>query len=222
MKKYNICRILFFLIIFFVQSCENKKKENNDNKSIDTNFVTHNFCIQGKNIQFSLPSWYTNENIEYKYQLKQYVDRDAVQLGDLVFFSTKNDDCFFVIRAEEESFREDLDKLTKEQLIDSFLVYVKLDYALRPFFTVFTEKRWDKNNNPYYFVMASSRYYSPRDFSKDDVATKLEETDLIQSEFSYIKYFGTKRFNLGLVCIENIREFSYEEKRKILESIKIE
>lgn len=209
-------KIYILLIAILLYSC-NKETQQVKKKKLDY-FVEHSCSVEGKKIKFSLPKWYTNKNIENKRKLSQYVDCDDIRFSEFVFFSTKNDNSFFSMFIVDDSLG--YYNIPEDLLVDSFASYYLEHYSIRSPGTVFKEKGFYKDNRPYYILMASSRH--PYKMDCDDNESFLYKSDSIESEFIHVTYFGMKRYVLLLSSIENIKEFSYEEKRQVLESISIE
>ena len=209
-------KIYILLIAILLYSC-NKETQQVKKKKLDY-FVEHSCSVEGKKIKFSLPKWYTNKNIEDKRKLSQYVDCDDIRFSEFVFFSTKNDNSYFSMFIVDDSLG--YYNIPEDLLVDSFASYYLEHYSIRSPGTVFKEKGFYKDNRPYYILMASSRH--PYKMDCDDNESFLYKSDSIESEFIHVTYFGMKRYVLLLSSIENIKEFSYEEKRQVLESISIE
>jgi hypothetical protein len=146
------------------------------------------------------------------------VDCDDIRFSEFVFFSTKNDNSYFSMFIVDDSLG--YYNIPEDLLVDSFASYYLEHYSIRSPGTVFKEKGFYKDNRPYYILMASSRH--PYKMDCDDNESFLYKSDSIESEFIHVTYFGMKRYVLLLSSIENIKEFSYEEKRQVLESISIE
>lgn len=211
-------RIYIFLIIILLYSCD-KETQQVKKKKLDY-FVEYSCSVEGKKIKFSLPQWYTDKNIEDKRKLPQYMFRDDIKFSEFVFFSTKNDNSYFSMIIVEDKLNYNKYNHSEDLLLDSFASFYVENYSIRSPGTVFKEKGFYKDNRPYYILMASSRH--PYKMDCDDNESFLYKSDSIESEFIHVTYFGMKRYVLLLSSIENIKEFSYEEKRQVLESISIE
>ncbi|MDD4545573.1 MAG: hypothetical protein PHP27_07025 [Bacteroidales bacterium] len=208
-------KIYIFLIAILLYSC-NKETQQVKKKKLDY-FVEHTYTVDGKKIKFSLPKWYTDKNIEDKRKLPQYLDHDMIRFSEFVFFSTKCDNSFFLLYIRNDSLDSYLSKYP-DNVLDSFIASSMRIYKYYPG-TVFTEKKWDKNNHPYYNQVYSCRYYDTMRYEHPII--KLSESDSIESKFTYITYFGMKGYVFIFSSIESINDFSYEEKRQVLESISI-
>lgn len=215
-KSFIINKIYICIAISLLFSCQ-REYQKKDNTKLNY-FVEHSYSVDGKKIKFSLPKWYTDKNMEHKRHLPQYVDHDMVRFSEFVFFSTKNDNSFFSLYIRNDSLDSYLGKYP-DNVLDSFTASSMRIYKYYPG-TVFTEKKWDNNNHPYYNQVYSCRYYDTMRY--DHPINKLSESDSIESKFTYITYFGMKGYVFIFSSIESIKEFSYEEKRKVLESISIE
>ncbi len=211
-------KIYILLIAILLYSC-NKETQQVKKKKLDY-FVEHTYMVDGKKIKFSLPKWYTDKNIEDKRKLPQYVNRDVIRFSELVFFSQKNDNSYFAMFSVNDSMSYHKYNLTEDLLLDSLAAFYIDSYRLRSPGTMLKEKGLHKNNRPYFMLMVSSRYYSRMKY--DDPISNLYKSDSIESEFLHVTYFGLKRYVLLLSSIESINDFSYEEKRQVLESISIE
>lgn len=215
-KLFTIKKISILIFILFLFSCQREPKQK-DNRKLNF-FIEHSYSVDGKKIKFSLPKWYSDQNMEDKRKLPQYVDHDMIRFSEFVFFSTKNDNSFFSLYIRNDSLDSYLSKYPNN-VLDSFIASSMPVYKYYPG-TVFTEKKWDNNNHPYYNQVYSCRYYDTMRY--DHPIIKLSESDSIESKFTYITYFGMKGYIFIFSSIESIKEFSYEEKRQVLESISIE
>jgi len=211
-------KIYIFLIIILLYSC-NMETQQVKKKKLDY-FVEHSCSVEGKEIKFSLPKWYTDKNIEEKRKLSQYVDSDNIRFSEFVFFSTKNNNSYFSMFIVDDQLNYNKYNNSEDILLDSFASFYVDNYSIRNPGTIFKEKGFYKDNRPYYFLMASSRY--PYKMDCDDTESFLYKSDSIESEFLHVTYFGMKRYVFIFSSIESIKEFSYEEKRQVLESISIE
>ena len=209
-------KIYIFLIAILLYSC-NKETQQVKKKKLDY-FVEHTYTVDGKKIKFSLPKWYTDKNIEDKRKLPQYVDSDNIRFSEFVFFSQKNDNSYFSLLIRNDSLDSYLSRYP-DNILDTLVSYFTIASSQSSPGTVLTEKKWDKNNHPYYYFISSNRYYQRMRY--DHPIEKLIQSDSIESEFMYITYFGMKGYVFIFSSIESINDFSYEEKRQVLESISI-
>jgi hypothetical protein len=182
-------------------------------------FVEHNILCKGKEISFALPCWYTNENIAEKFYLPQYVDNYNVKNKEFVFFSTKNDNCYFTFSIVD--LWSEFKNLNDEALLDSIMTDDEQNYFyMNPFREnlFISQKKRTEDNQVYCSYIALRKN---KTFIYNEERDSLILSDDITSTSCYITRFDTKIYFFTFFCIESMQEFSYEEKRRILESIKI-
>ncbi|HOR81470.1 MAG TPA: hypothetical protein PLF32_02295 [Bacteroidales bacterium] len=193
-KKSNYLFILISISLVFYTS------QQIDEFSRENKLIEHEFNARGMRISFILPEDYKHTEICDNIVK---VDASGCDTDTLkAFCSLKNDINKFVILLEPIVYKElSIDTLIK----DFFEFYLSQDMI--PFF----EKKYDNNNHVYYLLMAA----------KIDSIPGIKE-QYIHSLFKYITIFGKTIYNCTLVTYDPIDSFSYEEKRKIIESVKIE
>lgn len=215
-KLFSISKLAILALVFLLPSCQREYKQK-DKKKLDY-FVEHSYSVNGRTIKFSLPKWYTDKNVEDKRYLPQHVRSTDIRFSEFIYFSTKNDNNYFLLYIRHDGLDSHLNKYP-DNVLDSFITSSMRAYKYNPGIT-FNEKKWDVNNHPYYNLIYLGRYYHWMDYR--DPINKLVESDSIESKFAYITYFGMTGYAFLLSSIEGIDEFSYEEKRQVLESISIE
>ena len=188
----------------------------------DECFVEHNILWKGKEISFSLPCYYTNENIADKFDLPQYAET-RFRYSEFVFFSTLNDNCFFVFSIVNDSidFAGNPNIIQGEELLDTIIAQmIENHFFYDPFAEqdVISKKKRTEDDRAYYFLITLRRHTFWYDGKNDKLIFLPDE---ITSSFSYITHFGTNRYVFRLTCKECVQDFSYETKRRVLESIKI-
>jgi len=213
--------IFCFIISLFLASCNNKSEENSslekdfqqselsangsENKTeekflLEKGWLQHEFVANGKRISFILPEHYVSAG--------GYNDMIARGSNDIEaldrYYSMKNNKNRFEITIESCSDFIDT-------TIDAFFenrFYTYTDCYMVPFI----EKKYDKNNHAFCLVMSSKIVRFPE-----------QSDEYIYSNFSYVTILGKKLYSCRLSAHEPIdNNFSYEEKRKIIGSVRIE
>ena len=208
MKKFLIFYCAISILLLF---CSTNIEDNPLSKE---GFQRHEVVMGGKRISFILPNCYTDTAC-----LKGCIAPHWSGCKEHhVFFSMENDaNFFYVVLCKEYGKTVDL--------IESQKFYGRaLDY---PCIVYFTEKKKDENGNIYSVSMGSSMYPIAKE---EDLA--LEEQRLIHSYFDFTLYVAEyvedssqpnfKIYICALRTRDKIRDFSYEEKKKIIESVRIE
>ncbi|HPJ90645.1 MAG TPA: hypothetical protein PK662_01745 [Bacteroidales bacterium] len=193
-KKSNYLFILISISLVFYTS------QQIDEFSRENKLIEHEFNARGMRISFILPEDYKHTEICDNIVK---VDISGCDIDTLkAFCSLKNDINKFIITIDPSIYEElSIDTFIKE----CFKFYLAQDMI--PFF----EKKYDNNNHVYYLLMAA----------KIDSIPGIKG-QYIYSLFKYITIFGETAYNCVLVTYDPIDSFSYEEKRKIIESVKIE
>jgi len=197
-KPINKFFIFCFITSIFLAFCNNKSEENG---SLENGWKQHELIMYGKRISFILPDYYvhtdTCDNI--RYSISSGCLKDTIY----AFCSMKNSENYFMIGIEPVYDNElSIDSFFKT----NFYYYTAQDMV--PFF----ERRRDKNNRVFYLTMASTM----EKFSE-------QSDSYIYTIFSYKTIIGEKWYTCGLSTYDPIdNNFSYEEKRKIIESVRIE
>ena len=204
---------LFYCVIFlFLLSCSTNIREN---PVLEDGFQQHEVVMDGKRIYFILPHCYT-DTFCLNGLLGSYWS--CVCIEKHVFYSMENDENFFsIVLLKEDDTTENL----VYARIDQYFRHFVIDY---PNIVSFTEKKKDKNGNLCYLSMGSC--VSPIVWEEN---LELDEQRLIHSRFDFTVYlkcsdstFYSKYYLCALRTRDKIRNFSYEEKRKIIESVRIE
>ena len=186
---------LFVLIGVLLFSCQNQQK---DKFSIDDDVTREKeFIACGKRISVILPDEYVHtDTFDFIYALRlSGCDIDTFK----VFYSTQNKENIFLIGIAPE-------ELPIDSLHTRYFKYFTAN-GMVPFF----EKKYDKNDNVYYLLMTAKMK-----------SLSLKEQVCSYSEFAYITISGKKLYTCFLTSYDPIDSFSYEEKRKIIESVRIE
>jgi len=193
-KKSNYLFILISISLVFYKS-QQIYEFSRENKLIE-----HEFNARGMRISFILPEDYKHTEICDNIVK---VDASGCDIDTLkAFCSLKNDINKFIIAIAPSIY--------EEFLIDTFIKECFKFYLAQDMISFF-EKKYDNNNHVYYLLMAA----------KIDSIPGIKE-QYIYSLFKYITIFGETAYNCILVTYDPIDSFSYEEKRKIIESVKIE
>ena len=199
--------VFIFTSTLFLLSCENQVE-----KSFlqEEEFQQHKILIDGKYISFMLPKCYSDTFLPNSLVVSYWAGYEEKH----VFYSTENIENFFSVVVYDNGM-----KLETEAEMDT-LMYIDLFKNLItniPPVVPFIEKKKDKKGRIYYLTMSSyvDSIYSERNL-------ELNEQHLIHSEFAYGIYLDFKYYMCVLITQDKISEFSYEEKRKIIESVRIE
>jgi hypothetical protein len=212
-KKILVAKI--FITILVLMSCGNKP---NENSLIEDGFQRHEVVIEDKCISFILPICYSDT---FRTTNWGVASRWAGQLRKHIFYSMENDRNAFAI------LLYDMEKgFLKKEEMEEFYMYEFLHWRITsPNFDFcrivpFMERQKDETGQIYYLSMGSAVFplYDEQHLEKD-------EQHLIWSEFycrMCPKKSISKYFSCELITNDKIKDFSYEEKRKIMESIRIE
>jgi hypothetical protein len=198
-KKKLIKRIFifYFIISLFLVSCNNKTIKNS---LLENGWQQHKLVMNGKCISFILPEYYvsTDEFNDNMFAEAQNNDVEALY----AFYSTKNNEDKFVITIQPKNqYATTIDSFFKHHF------YTYIDCNMVPFF----EKKRE-NNHVFYLIMTSKidDFFCPKG-------------TYIYSHFSYITILEEKLYFCSLTMYDPVdNSFSYEEKRKIIESVRIE
>jgi len=197
-------------MLFMLYSCENR-----DLSGANKAHTYHSFNTNNLTINFSLPSYYTKiDNEDFCKVIGNYSD-EIIRNTKTLFVSNENTKNLFTISC----FYDSLIDLNLNRDIDSYVIFFLKEYyhALYPGVTL-TERKIDKNGNIFYYLMISCRYPYDHKMTFFDFM----KTDSVYSKFEFYTIVDDQHISIVLESIENIKDFSYEEKRKILESITIE
>jgi hypothetical protein len=178
-----------------------------DNCEIKEGYKKHEIIFDNKRISFVIPEYYSDT-----YKSKILWGRHDSKWYDTIktFYSTKNDYNFIEYIICETDY--------DESTIDSFIIRDVLESVyMEPPMVPFYEKRKDKNKHVFYLCMASCF-----DFLKKELHISNEMQHCVYSHFFYITFFGKKCHIYLLETREPIKDFSYAEKKYIIESVRIE
>ena len=197
MKNRTLLIIAFCIISMFFMACNHKVAKNS---FPEKGYKQHEVIFKGKRITFMLPE---------DYVCSEECNINARRNASGCYYDTLT--CFCSVKYSIKKFTISTAMSDyKESEIDSC---IKSDfYYWKAYNEVpFIEKKYDENKHVYYLTMVSMIEQNPT------------EGSYICSKFSYFTIFKDRYF----FCLLNIKEpidhnFSYEEKRKIIESIKIE
>ncbi|HOF15599.1 MAG TPA: hypothetical protein PLF32_02160 [Bacteroidales bacterium] len=197
MKYKRIIIISLFINVLFLVSCSDKVEKES---SWEKGFKQHEVIMNGKHISFILPENYIHTDMS---DIRTREEASGVDFLTLkTFYSTQNNKNKFITAIFPTEYNESSIDLYMKSY---FYYWIVQDMV--PFF----EKKYDKNNHVYYLVMTAKIESIPQ-----------TEQKYIHSEFLYITIFGEGYYLCGLSSYDPIDSFSYEEKRKIIESVKIE
>ncbi|MDR0790474.1 MAG: recombinase family protein [Bacteroidales bacterium] len=212
--------IYIFSLIIFVAACD---KSNDNDTQCDCGMVKYEYEIDNKHISFCLPSHFS-DTIERQKGNPQFCDNLLIEQSKLVFYSAKDRNAYFCLYIENpsKSFWNRPNKPDTNTWLDTTVKYMITNAAYAYMGTTLTEKRLDKNNHSYYLIFDSHRKWErPIIDSCFDEFELCKSSDSIDYSFTYLTYFGWSKYMFSIYSIENIYDFSYGEKRKILESIRI-
>jgi hypothetical protein len=197
------------MMIFLLLSCQNK---NDDICQIEEGYRDYELIMNGKHISFILPEYYSDTFLPNSLIASNWSGVDYV--GIHVFYSTINEKNYFSIEIYNSE-----KKMKTEGQIDTFMYqdFFQGIVGNIPPFVPFIEKKRDKNGQVYYLTMTSGV-----DLSERERNLEVEEQHLIYSRFEYYTYLDSKHYICVLRNKDKIKDFSYEEKRRIIESVRIE
>jgi hypothetical protein len=183
----------------------------------DSTFMKYITEVGHKKVTFELPKWYILSEFKNRPKSMRYIDNDDVRYSSLFFLSAKNENNYCVIHFFDSLWYEHISDVG---FLDSLIYwYCRRYYEYEIYGTVFTEKGIDKNKNSFYYFMASARFRTPpwQTISDDDRFVP----DSIETSFRKVILCPKELFYIHIASIESVEEFSYEEKRKILESFEV-
>lgn len=210
--------VLLFILTLILVSCRNNNEVHNIDCEKETensfflpkeNWEEHKIVIEGKNVYFVLPDYYSDSYIPNSMIISSW----AGYIAKHAFYSTKNNQSFFSILVFDEK-----DTLYNENNLDAYIyLYTTLSVNGVPPAVPLIEKKRDDTGQEYCLIMQSC-------FDTREEEKELEpiEQNAVWSQFSYVTFFGTMQYVCVLQTRESIGDFSYKEKREIIESIRIE
>lgn len=181
----------------FFMACNHKMAKNS---FPEKGYKQHEVIFKGKRITFVLPEDYVSSE---ECNIKARRRSSGCYYDTLTSFcSVKDGTNRFGISTAMSDYKEsEIDTCIKNEFY-----FWKAQGAVP-----FIEKKYDENKHAYYITMVSMIEHIPT------------EEPYIFSAFSYFTIFKDRYFYCTLSMIEPVNHnFSYEEKRKIIESIKIE
>jgi hypothetical protein len=192
--------------VFIPVSCYNNNFQSDDYKVKD-GYKKHEIIFENKRISFVIPEYYSDT-----YKPNKEIWEDDFRWFDLkkVFYSTKNDynSIEFII------FEDIYDESSIDEIIPvQTNVFIHLEPPMVPFY----EKRKDNNGHTFYLCAAACI-----DRLKEENELPEEEKNSVYSEFDYMLCISKKSYVYRLISREPIKDFSYEEKKYIIESVRIE
>jgi len=196
MKRKEIIikkNILYFIVFLFLVSCNNKTERN---YSLENGWQQHEFVMDGKRISFILPEHYINTEMANQ---KAAIRESGCYYDTIhVFYSTLNNENEFLICI-----------VTEEALIDKLVMNYFHNFTGNGMVSFF-EKRQDENNHVFYLLMGA-RVEIHR------------QSNYFLSHFMYLTVLEERYYACRLTTYDPVYiNFSYEEKRKIIESVRIE
>ena len=194
-RRLTVKALLLLLLALLSFSCDNAPI----NDPILTMMEKHEVDINGKKAFFSLPLDYQN-SVPPK--------RDNFEEYDRLFFyeSQSNSNNYFVIIEKDED-------VVLPDALECYVEYVKEVNKAYINSVTCTEKK-TLNDHPLYYMMHFYRY--PLSHGEYNI----NGGDSICSSIEYITYYENIRYHFVLYSEEHVDDFSYEEKRKVLESIR--
>jgi hypothetical protein len=206
MKRNALKFIIFNFVIALLLSCNNKNNFQSEYYEIKDGYKKHELVFENKRISFVIPEYYSDTYIPSGIMLDKWAGSDEKH----VFYSTKSKYNSFSFILIEDDYNES----TMDTGINYWIqVYMYGDQAMIPFF----EKHKDMNGHAFYLWMSSCF-----DFLEKESHLPKEDQNCVYSKFGYRTYFKNKCYSGILETREKISEFSYEEKKYIIESVRIE
>jgi hypothetical protein len=206
MMKKNIPKffVLNCVILLLLYSCRNNNAQS-ENYEIKDGYKKHEIIFDNKRISFVIPEYYSDTYIPHDVMLDKWHGVDK----KYIYYSTCNNNSFsFIIF--ENGYNESLIDTTVNYWIQ---IYAYGDPAMIPFF----EKYKDMNGHTFYLWISSCV-----DFLQKESHLPKESQNCVCSNFGYMTYFNNKCYSGILETREKISDFSYEEKKYIIESVRIE
>lgn len=195
--KFFIKIIVIGVLLILIFSCTNHQIK-------DVQIIRlseHELNINGRKAFFSLSKDYLKTEIPK-------IESDYTEDDNRIYFyqSQINPNNYFTIISKE-------DKNIPHDGIDHYIEYAKeVNNAYVNSITC-TEKKILKGNSLYYLMNFYRYPFSYKEYN-------IDSGDSICSTFEYVTYYEDVRYHFVLYSEEHINDFSYEEKRKILESIR--
>ncbi len=197
MNMKRVLIIVFCIMSMFFMACNHKVAKNS---LPEKGYKQHEVILYGKRITFLLPE-------DYVYSEECTIQQARESSGcyydtAICFWSVKDSLKILGISTAMSDYKEsEIDTSIKNEFN-----FWKAQGAVP-----FIEKKYDENKHVYYITMVSMIEQIPT------------EEPYIFSKFVYFTIFQDRYFRCELNMIEPVNHnFSYEEKRKIIESIKIE
>ena len=210
-KNYGIvffCSLAFCLPLINI-ACNHNKTTADSSANLTEKYVKHKVLFKGKTITFSLPKCYYSR----KYGEDEMRLSDKARDHGILYFSKENKYDSFSILTYIDSTGMKGEEATDKYMKSLVEWYVFFEPPMVPFI----EKKKDSKGHIYYLVMTSGI-----DSLEREDTLELHDKHLIYSRFDYITYFENEMYLLELETRDKIDKFSYEEKKKIMESIVIE
>ncbi|MDR1346863.1 MAG: hypothetical protein LBJ63_00295 [Prevotellaceae bacterium] len=208
MKKNTLNFIIFNFTIALLLSCSDKDNNSQlEYYEIKDEYKKHEIIFENKSISFIIPEYYSDTYIPPDIMLDKWAGSDEKH----IFYSTKNKYNSFSFTVVENSYYDGWS-------MDSIMDYgVLMSIYGEPLMVPFCELRKDKNG--LVFELRMSACY---DFLKEESHIPKEIQNCVYGDFAYIAKFNNKFYLCVLETREKISEFSYEEKKYIIESVRIE
>ncbi len=197
MKNRTLLIIVFCIMSMFFMACNHKVAKNS---FPEKGYKQHEVIFKGKRITFMLPEDYVSSE---ECNIKARRASSGCYYDTLTGFWSVKDSInnFGIVTAMSDYKESEIDTSIKNEFN-----FWKAQGAVP-----FIEKKYDENKHVYYITMVSMIEQIPT------------EEPYIFSKFVYFTIFQDRYFRCELNMIEPVNHnFSYEEKRKIIESIKIE
>jgi hypothetical protein len=179
-----------------------------DNCEIKESYKKHEIIFENKRISFIMPECYSDT-----YKSKILWGRHDTKWYDTIktFYSTKNDYNFVEFVIFENDY---YDKYS----MDSLMNYgIQISLYDEPPMVPFCELKKDRTGHVFELRMSSCY-----DFLKEESHIPKEDQHCVYSHFQYTTRFDNKFYIYMLETREPIKDFSYAEKKYIIESVRIE
>ena len=196
---------LFILFLLFLYSC-NKKQSQYGDYEIKESYKKCEFTYNNKYISFVLPECYSDVCKPEFFFGRHRHWFDTI----ITFCSIKNDYNYVEFLIYEDTYDE---SSLPESVPIWTNVYILSDPPMVPFF----EKKTDNNAHVFYLCSAACIDRLP---NEADIPN--EQQNIVYSDFTYITCFGKINYVYRINNRDPIKDFSYEEKKYIIESVRIE
>jgi len=212
--KPSIFLFCFFSAFIILNSRKVSAFENNNptlTQEDSSHYIKHEIVVENKRITFSLPSSYLDSCYVMQNWIVSFWSGYEYKK---ILCSSEYNSFSFLIRTDSIGIKDEKtrDFYMKKEIFKRFTLYNSI-LPIVPF----VEKKQDVFGHSYYLISGASV-----DVLKKEKKFDVEEQHSIYSYFAYFTFFGMETYEFVLESRDNVNDFSYEEKRKIIESVRIE